>query len=81
MEGAIWFKCVGCGKPAGYFPKQWRQYEAGSVFHTKAPELIRKWGEPSNVPCALYIECDAETFWQVNKDAERLTFEDVEVLA
>ena len=75
MSGIIWFKCKGCGQPAGYCVQALDENPAGSVIHSKPEHLIRREGEPSNVPCAMYQQCDATSYWNMHKDAERL-FED-----
>lgn len=71
----VWFKCKGCGQPAAYFGDglpPW--YPPGSVGHSKPESEIRPLGtaEPSRVRCALYQQLDANEFWEVHKDAERI---------
>jgi hypothetical protein len=69
----VWFLCKGCGKPAAYFPDGLPPYYApGAVGHSKAPQLVRERGAPSQVQCALYQQLSVEAYWEHHRDAERL---------
>lgn len=69
MSDPIWFRCKGCGKPACYFPTATEHATAGMVGHSKPVECL---GTSGTVPCLLYNQLSARTYWRLHEDAERL---------
>ena len=71
MNNGIWFRCKGCGQPAGYFPVAHtdggRTIPAGAVTHTK-PERD---ANVRPVQCPLFQTLEADEYWAVHRDAER----------
>lgn len=69
-DGAIWFRCKGCGEPAGYYPdgltSQGRSIPPGAVVHS------RPITQSAPVQCALFRRSDPRQFWELHKDAERV---------
>ena len=68
----IWFVCKGCGKPAAYFPE--RVVESGEVIPAGAVCHSKHESEINRVPvqCLLFIQLDADEYWDVHKDAQRV---------
>lgn len=64
LELGVWFACVHCGKPIGFYPigvKHPRHpLPPGAVAHTKPKELI---GTPNSVPCELYRLLEPRELW------------------
>lgn len=68
MGGAVWFKCRGCGEPAGYYPEGHRvdgcAVPPGAVMHSKPRADVNR----RPVVCALYQRLEPGEFWAVHKD-------------
>lgn len=68
MAEAVWFKCRGCGEPAGYYPAgHWADGCAvppGSVVHSKPEADINR----RSVACALWQRLEPDEFWELHKD-------------
>ena len=66
----IWYKCVGCGAPIGFFPNGYPPHlPPGACAHAKPKELL---GRPNSVPCALYRRSEPEELWALHQGAERI---------
>ena len=64
LELGVWFKCVHCGAPIGFYPIGVKHLHhplpPGAVAHTKPKELI---GVPNSVPCELYRLLEPRELW------------------
>lgn len=69
---AIWFKCRGCGAPAGYYPEGHELNGAhicpGGVTHWKPRQDVNK----NPVRCELWHRLTAMEFWQLHEHDERI---------
>lgn len=73
-EMGIWFKCKGCGAPAGYFPKGKPPYwPPGTIAHSKPTDQVRLDPDsPSRIQCSVYHQLTASEYWELHKDSEKI---------
>ena len=66
-DGSIWFKCRGCGVPAGYYPDGLEANGVhvcpGGVTHSKPLADVGKRG----VQCELFRRASCEEFWKMHE--------------
>lgn len=63
----VWFKCRGCGAPAGYYADGIESggygFAAGSITHTKPPGDVNR----RPVQCELFQRLEPHEFWALHE--------------